>query len=56
MTENRALDKATATCRHCGRWIVRLESGCWVDSDGWTACVKGPVLHLPMPDGLKGAP
>jgi hypothetical protein len=62
----RATGKATAQCRGCERWIVRLEAG-WVDVNGFFACVKGPlppagkpfetcVVHQPMPEGLRGAP
>jgi hypothetical protein len=64
----RSLGKATAMCRHCERWIVRLDSGIWIDADGFGVCVKAClgsimsstgadfVVHAPMPDGLRGAP
>jgi hypothetical protein len=62
----RALGRATAQCRGCARWIVKLDEG-WIDAAGVFACVKAPlpqpgepwqscVLHQPMPDGLRGAP
>lgn len=56
-------DRPEATCRHCGKYITLYPNGHWVDDAGFMACVKdtspymttGPVLHLPMPDGLRGA-
>lgn len=48
-------------CRHCPAQIHQLDSGIWVDDNGFTACVKAPletvghggpagfVLHEPMP-------
>lgn len=59
-----------ANCRGCSKPIRRLnaESELWEDADGVTVCVKAPledvgvgqrpdyVFHLPMPDGLVGAP
>jgi len=57
-----ALTDRNATCRHCGRHIFRTTT-CWIDADGFTACVKGKlgvphsfVVHQPMPAGLQGAP
>lgn len=37
------------TCQHCGRQITQLANGYWIDDDGMYACIKGPVLHQPMP-------
>ena len=50
----------TAVCRHGDHPIKQLESGIWVDEEGFTTCVKAPtlgksaqVLHTPLPEGLK---
>jgi len=57
-----------ATCRGCGKglWARGVR---WSDQDGFEVCVKAalgdighgpqawaPVLHEPMPVGLRGAP
>lgn len=55
-----------ATCRGCNKRIEQ-RAGHWMDPEtGVMACVKaplpgtlpfiGPVLHIPMPEGLVGAP
>jgi len=55
-----------ASCRHCGAALSRIDAG-WIDDRGFLACVKAPqqipgaplatpVLHEPMPPGLRGAP
>ena len=52
-----------ASCRGCGKRIEQ-RAGHWMDPETVVmACVKAPadlsappVLHLPMPEGLKGAP
>jgi hypothetical protein len=52
-----------ATCRGCEKKIEQ-RAGHWMDPEtGIMACVKAPaglsvppVLHLPMPAGLVGAP
>ena len=54
--------ETAAECRHCGKSLERIVAG-WVDEAGFFACVKGglpgsgrgPVLHDPMPAGLRGS-
>jgi len=51
-----------ADCRHCERLITRILPGIyWLDKHGFTSCVKAvsiyvsPVLHEPVPNGMRGA-
>lgn len=50
-------------CRHCGEQLTQTGNGVWTDFAGFPGCVKGalaplsgPVLHQPMPEGLRGSP
>jgi hypothetical protein len=53
-------------CRGCGAVLEKLPSGLWADENGITVCVRLScdgiaipskyVLHVPMPEGLRGAP
>lgn len=57
----------TASCRGCGADITRLATATelWEDGKGITVCTKSRpedigkpnyIYHLPMPEGLRGAP
>jgi hypothetical protein len=49
----------TALCRHCEETVAEFEDS-WVDGTGNAVCMSRdpgqPVMHLPMPEGFRGAP
>lgn len=61
-----SMDKISL-CRHCGAKLTQITgTDLWEDADRIMVCIKMPllqprseveyVLHVPMPEGFRGAP
>lgn len=55
------MERRTALCRGCEATLTETEAGYWMDGDGIVACIKAlagrePVMHMPLPEGMRGAP